>query len=242
MRYSWLDIKMLARSLFHDPLKAPAERKIQVDGIHMFIRRRTSDLFVTREVFQKHVYGKPPHGFVLDLGANVGAFSLYAGRTATRVFAFEPDSSNFEQLAKNMALNRTLPISIFKKAVGGKNGDAVLYQAAVNKGSSSLVHELSTHTEMVEIMTLENALSLCGLSHVDFLKIDIEGSEYDLFETASIHTLRRISSIAMEMHRVRGKRYRDVITKLKNAGFKVRSSYSWFWLFGMKMVYAHRDA
>ncbi len=232
---------MYLRSLFSDPRHAPEEREIVVDNVRMNIRRQSSDFFVVQEIFKRKLYGTQPKGIVLDLGANIGAFSLYAARTATQVFAFEPENSNFEQLKKNIALNRSFPIHIFKKAAGGKCGLAELSPAAINKGASSLVFKRSDKSEHVETLTLEHILSLCEISNVDFLKIDIEGSEYELFENTSVHTLRRISTIEMEIHRVKGKNVRDIILKLENAGFRVRSSYTRL-LFGMRILHAHRDA
>ncbi len=232
---------MLARTVFSDPFDAPAERVIVIDNVRMLVRRRTSDLFVIREIFKRTVYGKPPKGIVLDLGANIGAYSLYAARTAKHVYAFEPESSNYTQLLKNCELNRALPIHAFKKAVGGENRSGMLSLAVVNKGASSLVHSRSDKVETAEVLSLDHALSLCGLTHVDFLKIDIEGSEYELFEKASIHTLRRIDAIVMEMHRVSGKRFRDIVTKLRDAGFKTKRSRTRL-LFGMNILHAHRDS
>ncbi len=235
------DARMYVRSLFSAPFGTLKEREIVIDGIRVTVRRRSSDLFVVREIFKRTVYSTPPKGIVIDLGANIGAYSLYAARSATKVYAFEPESSNFEQLKKNIELNRALPIHIFKKAASGTNGTAQLSLGAINKGASSLVLKRSDAQEQVETLTLDHILSLCGLSHVDFLKIDIEGSEYELFENASIHTLRRISTIVMETHRVKGKSLRDIIVKLESAGFRVRSTYTRF-LFGMRMLHAHRDA
>jgi predicted RNA methylase len=122
MPYSWLDMKMLVRSLFSDPFEVSEERELLVDGVRILVRRRSSDRFVVHEVFKRKVYGEPPQGVVVDLGANIGSFSLYTARNATQVFAFEPESSNFEQLQKNIKLNHTLPIQIFKKAAGGQSG------------------------------------------------------------------------------------------------------------------------
>ncbi len=232
---------MLARSLFTDPWKGPEEREISVDGVRVLLRGRSSDLFIVRENFQRKLYGKPPTGIVIDLGANIGAFSLYAARTATQVYAFEPETSNFAQLEKNCALNPTLPIQVFKKAAGGTNGTARLSLGAINKGASSLILKRSDAAEKVETLTLDRIFSLCGLRHVDFLKVDIEGSEYALFENVSIHTLRHFNSITLEIHHVKGKSVRDIISKLETAGFHVRSTHTRF-LFGMRILHAYRDA
>lgn len=236
------DAWMYLRTLFSDPWNSGPERNVVVNSLSMSVRKRTSDMYVIDEVFRRKVYGEPPKGIVLDLGANVGAFSLYAGQTATRVYAFEPDSSNFTQLVKNTERNNTLPISIFQKAVGGETGKATLHSAAINKGASSLILSRSSTDETVVVVTLDDALSLCGVSHVDFLKVDIEGSEYALFDAVSINTLQRISTIAMETHAVRGREPREIVAKLERAGFTVTTSYTRFSPFGMHMVYATRRA
>lgn len=230
---------MYVQSLLSDPLQGPEEREILMGGLRILVRRRSSDFFVLREVFKRKVYGPPPTGVVIDLGANIGAFSLYAAQKATRVYVFEPDPSNFTQLEKNCALNRSLPISAFKKAIGGSMRTGNLSLGVTNKGASSLVISRSRQSVPVEIITLDHALSLCGVSHVDFLKIDIEGSEFELFESCSLQTLRRISRIVMELHKVPGKRYRDIVQKLNWAGFTVRTRRTHV-LYGMRMLYAHQ--
>jgi len=45
-------------------------------------------------------YKTVPHGIVLDMGANIGAFTLLAAETADKVYAFEPESENMDQLRK----------------------------------------------------------------------------------------------------------------------------------------------
>lgn len=235
------DAWMLVRSLWTDPWNAPLEREINYGEIQVIVRRRTSDRYVLREVFEEKTYGDAPRGIVFDLGANIGAFSLYAGQAASQVFAFEPESTNFAQLEKNVALNNGLPIRIFKKAVGGENAFATLHHATLNKGASSLVHKRSSIAETVEVVTLERMMELCDVSHIDFLKVDIEGSEYALFENAPLETLQRIESIAIETHHVRGKHVTDLVHTLERAGFTVRHRYTRLSPFGMHMLHAQRD-
>lgn len=231
---------MYVRSLFTDPLRGPKEREIQTHGVRMLVRRRTSDTFVIDEVFRRHVYGEPPTGVVLDLGANIGAFSVFAAKNGARVFAFEPESTNYAQLKKNLELNSLNGVTVFKKAVGGNNGFAQMSHAKVNRGASSIVNKRSSTFEQVEVVTLEHALKLCGVDEVDFLKVDIEGSEYSLIESASLDTLRRIQAIAMETHPVSGKRVAYLVAKLRDAGFDVRKKYTHLAPFGMLMLYASR--
>ncbi len=234
------DSRMLLRDALTTPTDGASEREIQVGGARILVRHRTSDTHIVDEIFRRTVYGDPPKGIVIDLGANIGAYALYAARTATRVFAFEPEESNFAQLEKNIALNRALPISAFKKAVGGEGGPGTLFVTAVNKGAASLIFDRGGVRQPVDIITLDHAFSLCGVTHVDMLKIDIEGSEYTLLEHASTHTLRRISSLVMEIHRVRGKRLSSLTSKLREAGFHIRMRRTRLWPLGMRILFATR--
>ena len=234
------DVWMYLRSLWTDPWNAPQERVVTIDGVKFFVRRRTSDAFVIDEVLRRKVYGEPPRGVVLDLGANIGAYSLFAARTAEKIFAFEPESSTYAQLEKNIALNGIQNVTPFKKAVGGRSGVATLYKASSNVGAHSIANTISKNTENVEIVTLEEALKICGASHVNVLKVDIEGSEYELFENAPLDVLGRIDAIYMETHPVKGKGTDDIARKLYDAGFTVRFEYTRLSPFGMKMLFAEK--
>jgi FkbM family methyltransferase len=128
---------------------------------------------------------------VLDLGANIGSFSLFAAKSADRVYAFEPEKSNYEQLLKNIDINGAKNIIPIKKAVGGKSGSTLLYKSARNTAICSTAVEFSDTTEAVDVVTLSDAMKLCAVDHIDLLKIDIEGSEYDLFENVASAELAR---------------------------------------------------
>lgn len=230
---------MSLRSIIVDPF-SPPKKIIVRDGVRFNVRRGTSDTYVINEVFRHKVYGAPPHGIIVDIGANIGAFSLFAARTADTIFSFEPESSNHSQLLKNIALNQYRNIMPFKKAVGGKVGTVTLHRAASNLGASSVVHQVSNDVETVEMITLDSVFRLCNIERINFLKIDIEGSEYELFENASLEALGKIDMIVMETHPVHGRNVGDIRCKLESAGFKVNVRFSHLSLFGLRVLFANR--
>jgi len=192
-----------------------------IDGIKFLLRKNTSDHLVINEIFKKTVYGEKPNGIVFDIGANIGAYTLYGAQVAERIFAFEPESSNYECLQKNISLNSFKNINVFKKAIGDKKGNVFLYKGYNNKAMSSTTIMTSCNTERVEMISLEDAVILSGVDHIDTLKIDIEGGEYRLIENVPDYLFEKIDSINMEFHRVPGKKIDNLIHILKQNGYEI---------------------
>lgn len=200
----------------------PKKYTFLISEINFLLRKNTSDELVVDEIFRKFIYGEKPVGIVFDIGANIGAYTLYGAQAAEHVFAFEPESSNYECLVRNVSLNNFKNIDIFKKAIGDKKRDVILYKGYSNKGMSSTAVATSSNTEKVEMISLEDAWILCGVDHIDTLKIDIEGGEYQLIENAPDYLFERIDRINMEFHRVPGKQLDDLIHKLKKRGYELK--------------------
>jgi FkbM family methyltransferase len=134
---------------------------------------------------------------VLDVGANIGLFSIWLSLCAKgiKVLAFEPFPENVEALRTNV---RGFPnIHIHALAVGRERGAARM----VPVGARTLDHQLdSSKPGETQVITLADAVERAG-PVVDLLKMDIEGSEYDVFEVQPDPALmRRIRSIAIEWH------------------------------------------
>jgi tRNA G37 N-methylase Trm5 len=74
---------------------------------------------------------------VLDLGANIGYYTLLFAKKVGdegRVYAFEPDPTNFSLLKKNVEINGYRNVVLIQKAVSNKNGKLKLYLNEDNKG------------------------------------------------------------------------------------------------------------
>lgn len=122
---------------------------------------------------------------VLDIGANIGYLSLNFARACSEgfVFSFEPDSQNFKDLQTNIKLNDFENIKIFKKALGEKSGDAVLFKMYPNNPGANRIlstsPEQSCQHENVEVAALDEIDELKSTNRIDLIKIDVEG--YEMF-------------------------------------------------------------
>jgi len=166
-------------------------------------------LAITEEVFVKKVY--TPSGFeihpndvVVDIGANVGVFSLFAAcRTRNAIYAFEPFPESVEFLRKNIRANAISNITVDCCAVSNKNATEKLYLTEITGGHLLFDHNirgvLGSYIE-VPAKTLERAMKDQSIEHVDFLKLDCEGAEGQILEAASRACLETIDRIAMEFH------------------------------------------
>jgi FkbM family methyltransferase len=122
-------------------------------------------------------------GFVfIDVGANIGAYSLFvaakAGRQA-RIFAVEPQPEIFERLVYNISANPFGSVKALACAVADKPGDVTLFLNAQNRGESSvkIVGTLGGSYVRVPAKTLLGIIRDENLDHVDAMKLDVEGAE-----------------------------------------------------------------
>ncbi len=122
---------------------------------------------------------------IVDVGANVGAFSLPVFKTLpsdSRAILFEPNPPMLSRLHRNLELNDFAGVEVFECAVGDKAGSAQMQFPAENTyGSGRVGVEYDTETAidgaMVEIRPLAECLKEAEVSHIDFLKVDVEGLE-----------------------------------------------------------------
>jgi FkbM family methyltransferase len=164
----------------------------------------------------------PENSLVVDIGANVGVFSLFAARKARTVFALEPASANFARLTQNVSRARNIvPLNL---ACGGKDGQAAL-DLSINPVSFSLVSKgQSEHRETVTVIALNTLFERFKITECDFLKLDCEGSEFDILLGSDPSLMKRVKRIAMEYHDHLSQRFshKDIIKELRALGFLTR--------------------
>jgi FkbM family methyltransferase len=177
-----------------------------------------------------------PGDVVVDIGANIGTFSVYAAMVcgASRVLSFEPFPENYKLLSKNVGANQLGMVTCVNQAVAGKPGRRTFGLHSEDAGSHSLVATPSADTIEVECCTFEDIFERFGIDRIDYLKMDCEGAEYEILEHASRARLQQIKQISMEYHHVPNYKIEDVASLLQGLGFKVR--------FGDDRLYASRLA
>jgi FkbM family methyltransferase len=125
---------------------------------------------------------RPGFTFV-DIGANVGAYSLYVGRLcggSGRIVAVEPDPVIYSRLRYNVDANDLGIITTVPSAVSDETGFVELYLNDHNRGQNSLVVGAGSAL-LVPAVTLLELLDAHDIARSDCLKIDIEGAEERVF-------------------------------------------------------------
>lgn len=119
----------------------------------------------------------------LDLGANLGLYSLHASREVGKngkVISFEPFSINFKALNQHISINQLTNVYTEQKAVGETSGTITLYhnKEEENLGMVTAIPIKNAREEKVEMISIDAYLKEKQLQEINFIKIDIEGFEY----------------------------------------------------------------
>jgi len=123
----------------------------------------------------------------LDVGANIGLMSLHAAYSLNgkgKVVAFEPVQFFFDKLNTNIKLNKFQNIQTIKKGVGSVAAKVPIY---LDGGCPSVISKFRDEkgaTEMIEIESLDEIVIKENITNIDFIKIDVEGFEFDVLKGA----------------------------------------------------------
>lgn len=208
--------------------------------IKLEVRPDTQDEPMARgEVFDRDYYRQygglkiEPGDVVFDLGANVGSFTMLAGiEGAKTIVAVEPLPDTIALLEKNIKANETLfsdPVTVFRGAVMGQaeeNATLFLCNDPFGSGSHTLTldkldNPAGFKTVPVKAITLDKLIEDTNVGKINFLKMDIEGAEYEVLKNC--HYFPIIRQISMEWHHG-PVLFADLLTFLKGVGYKV----AWF--------------
>lgn len=136
------------------------------------------------ELLEKFIPYIEGNSTILDLGAQSGCFSL-AGKyyPNTTWHAFEPDPLNYSLLVDNLKLNDVTNVKTYKVAMSNTVGKATLKSCTSHKGLNTLGENVNRFSKedtidyVVETNTIDN---LFLDTKIDLIKMDTEGSEYDI--------------------------------------------------------------
>jgi len=127
---------------------------------------------------------------VVDLGANIGYFTCLLAKIVGeggKVFAFEPDPRNLKLLRRNIQENDYKNVIIADKAVSDVNGSCTLYSSQKKFGANRIFESKKKETHdfipiKSETICLDDYFEKQNLlKKIDFIKIDVEGSEFRAF-------------------------------------------------------------
>jgi len=159
-------------------------------------RQLLNDIFA-RDRYRVNGIAPGSWGTVIDVGANIGLFSIRAAALARRVLAFEPMPSNFKYLKTNVG--RFRHVEPIEKAVLGRPGTVDLHVSS-NPGAHSVLPMESGSKVPVEAVTLERIFADHSIDRCELLKMDCEGAEYESLAAMPAELWPRIDRIRLEYH------------------------------------------
>jgi FkbM family methyltransferase len=192
--------------------------------------RGAMDIWIVKETYLDRFYERFGTAIgdgwtVLDIGAGIGDFSLYAAlqHPDNRVYAFEPFPESFDLLQKNLRLNRATNVEAFPEAIGGRTGTLALDLSSGEPLQFS-TEGVSAQALAVPCLSLADAFRRLSLTGCDLLKMDCEGAEYEILFNAPDSLLDQIEHVVMEYHDgVTAYDHGDLVEFLGSKGFRTRT-------------------
>ena len=174
----------------------------------------------------------PPGSLLLDVGANVGMYSIYAGVVrGARVFAFEPEAQNYAVLCRNITLNGLADRAIaWCAALSDESKFDRIYLSAADVGGSchSFGESVNVHlkpqavtlTQGCYATTIDQLIAAGAMDVPAYIKIDVDGFEHKVIKGAAA-TLRNpaVRSLLIEINRHLPE-HMAIVVFLASLGFK----------------------
>jgi FkbM family methyltransferase len=199
------------------------------NGLDITVNKKAGDLTTLFEIFVNEDYkysNKSKKDLkILDIGANVGYFSLYMSRKFpdSQIFSFEPFPATYDRLKENLKLNNTGNVKVYQLAVSNFNGSADFYSidwAGCNTLIKDKFDEGQYETTTVETIAFEEINKLTGIDEYDYAKIDCEGSEYSIFLKSPDTAIKAVKSFVIEVHSDPEYSGDDLIKRFNELGYK----------------------
>lgn len=141
-------------------------------------------------------------GIVIDLGANIGGFSIRAAvEKNCTCFAYEPSKKTYSVLLENIEKNKVQnKIKAFNNAIfsAAETKDYFFYSA--HPAGSSLIDNGISEKETINCITIADVFENNNIKECDFLKMDIEGAEQYVFIPKFLKYLNKCKIISFEFH------------------------------------------
>ena len=144
-----------------------------------------------------------------------------------KIIAFEPNPKLVRTFSE--FYNGSI-IELYQKAVSNQNGYTIFYEN-LDPGMSSIFQEVNNITRgdsyPVEIINFNDFIIDNNITNIDYLKVDCEGSEYDIFESIPSPFLKNnIKKVSIEFHHhIKDAKVQILIEKLKNCNFNLKIDY-----------------
>lgn len=180
------------------------------------------------EIYKEKIYAPFVEGKNLETCIDIGAMGItpyYFSKHFKRVYALEPSSDSFKALTTMLDYNKITNVEAINRAVYIKDGKFGLGGPDNNQTMRSLhtaTWQDGKAREEVEAITLSMLFKDKNIKHVDLMKVDIEGTEIELFSSTSfLEVAPLVDTVITESHAWSGRNPQQLVEALKNAGFTI---------------------
>lgn len=172
----------------------------EIEGKMLWLACREADEAIAKEVWSG-IYERDAQvslgDVVVDAGAHIGSFSVKVADRVERVYAFEPEPSNYQLLHANaLPYPNIKPLNV---ALWSSSGSMMLHHNMNHVGAHSLLplpEGVSDYSIEVQTIRLDDVIE----DRVDFIKMDVEGAEIEVLKGAMQILEVCHPAIAMEVH------------------------------------------
>jgi FkbM family methyltransferase len=203
--------------------RPPAQEEVftcrgPLEGCRMHIdwKRFRSFVYGTWEpdVVSAIVSALKPGMTAIDVGAHIGYYTILFAKCVGptgQVLSLEPFPANFGLLQKNVQLNQLQQVQTFPKAVFSRTGELTISvpDDLSDSGNASVVHNQGAKQFHVSAITLDSLHA-----RPDFLKVDVEGAEYDVLLGGKETIARSRPKMLIELHHFDGDLARHPVPRL----------------------------
>lgn len=191
-------------------------------GFLCTVADKSSFLYMYEEIMENEIYRFPctkEKPFILDCGSNIGLSVIYFKKLfpQAEIIAFEPDPNIYQILRRNLVSAKvTEDVTAIQACLGDSEDDITFYSDGADGGSVT-TSEVPTKTITVQ----QKRLGIYINKTVDFLKMDIEGSEYIVL-TSIVSKLHFVDRLFIEYHSFTNQEQNldEILSILKKAGFR----------------------
>lgn len=197
------------------------------NNLHIKIRNRSTDLMALSNVWLNEEYKKEDfeikdNDVIIDIGGHIGLFNIYASQFCKtgKIFSYEPIKENFNLLKENLKINGLDDKLVFNYAVSSINEKIKIFLSTDFAAHS--MHIDTGKNIFVQSTTLEKIFEDNQIDKCNLLKLDCEGSEFEILKKLKEYYFKKIEKIILEYHIYNNNMDIDEIKlMLENYGFFV---------------------
>jgi FkbM family methyltransferase len=170
--------------------------------IKVKIRKNCDDFYLLSPLYEReilHLFKPSSNDVVVDVGAHVGKYTLYASKLAKngKIIAVEPNKESFKTLIENLKLNDCINVKAYNVAAFDKKCK-LKFWIVKDERRCSVTEKRSNSFKMVCAVPLSQILRDNKIEKIDWIKIDVEGAEIEVLKGTG-KFLRKTKNLIVEV-------------------------------------------